>query len=93
MIYVFDVFNERLFFVELVEKSKQDPSKHYPVCCLEEGHAPQQLLMDQLFGTRNFSDSSIMEDFSIEEDIPGSNDLDDLGYNSHMPDEDSPDEY
>ncbi len=93
MIYVFDVFNERLFFIELVEIHKKDPSKKYPLCCLEKGHAPQQILMDQLFAARNSSDSAILDDPALGEDFPGSDDLEDLGYDSQNFDDDSLDDY
>ena len=51
LLYVFDVFNERLFFIELVEKSMPDPSTDYPKCAYERGNAPQQILMDPIFNT------------------------------------------
>ena len=46
MLYVYDVFNERLFFIELVEILKQDSSKAYPCFSFEKGQAPQQVFMD-----------------------------------------------
>ena len=91
MIYVFDVFNERLLFAELVEIKTQDPSVKYPVCTHEQGSAPQQILMDQLFGSPNFAEGAIMDDASFSDDLPGSGDLEDLGYDSQMLDEDFPD--
>ena len=92
MIYIFDVFNERMFFIELVERYEKDPKKHYPLCSYEEGHAPQQLLMDQLFGARDLSDTSILDDLAFGEEYPGSDDLEDLGYDSLIFDDDFPDE-
>ena len=92
MIYVFDVFNERLFFIELVEKHKKDPSKQYPLCTLEEGHAPLQLLMDQLFGTNDFSNGAILDDFSMGEEFPDTVDLEELGYDTLLNDDELPDE-
>jgi hypothetical protein len=93
LIYVFDVFNERLFFMELVEKKEKDPSKEYPLCSFEKGHAPQQLLMDQLFGERDFSDGSILDDTALGEDFPDLDSLDDLGYDPQNSDDDLPDGY
>ncbi|HEC44563.1 MAG TPA: hypothetical protein ENI20_17230 [Bacteroides sp.] len=82
MVYVFDVFNERMFFIELVGKNTRDASKNYPVCCFEKGQAPQQLLMDHLFGTPNLSDSSILEDYT-----------DDPGLDLQIYDDEFPDDY
>ena len=80
MIYVFDVFNERLFLIELVEKHKQEPSKQYPLCSFEQGHAPQQVYMDQIFTSRNNGDDTLPDD------------LDGLGYDSQLFDDYFPDE-
>ena len=91
MIYVFDVFNERLFFIELVDKYKQDSSTEYPFCNFEQGQPPQQLLMDQMFGSTNFSDSSILDDPSFGEEFIDPDDLDGLGYDSSLLDDNSPD--
>jgi len=92
MIYVFDVFNERLFFMELVEKHKKDSSKQYPLCSLEEGHPPLQLLMDQLFGTRDFSNGAILDDFNMGEEFPDAGNLEELGYDTLQYDDELPDE-
>ncbi len=92
MIYVFDVFNERMFFIELVEIHSKDPSNKYPFCCHEQGTAPHQLLMDQLFGTRDFSDSIILDDAAFGDEITGIDDLEDLGYDSELFDDDLPNE-
>ena len=81
MVYVFDVFNERMFFIELAAKQAKDTSKVYPLCSFEKGQAPQQLLMDQLFATQNLADSSILEDYP-----------EDLGLDSQFYDDDFPDE-
>ena len=92
MIYIFDVFNERLFFIELVEKHEKDASKHYPLCSLEEGHAPQQLLMDHLFGARDFNNGAILEDLYNGEELPDGSGLEDLGYDELLYDDELPDE-
>jgi hypothetical protein len=92
MMYVFDVFNERLFFIELVEKNENLSTGEYPRCACEKGHPPQQLLMDQLFCGQDLSDGSIMDDFSYGEDFTGEGDLDELGYDSTISEDDFPDE-
>jgi len=92
MSYIFDVFNERLLFIELFDKSKQDKSKHYPLCSFEKGSAPQQLLMDQLFGLKDFSNGALLDNNSIAEELFDPDELDELGYNSEFYDDDSLDE-
>ena len=93
LVYVFDVFNERLFFIELVEKHRKKPSMHYPRCCMEQGKAPQQLLMDQLFGSESFPDPSILDDPAFGDEFLDPDSLDDLGYDSQYFDDESPDEF
>ncbi len=46
MIYVFDFFSERAFFIELIEKSDQKTGKKTPFVAHAQGQAPQQLAMD-----------------------------------------------
>lgn len=93
MVYVFDVFNERMFFIELVEKHAKDASITYPCCCLEKGHTPQQLLMDELFGVRSGADSSILDDLALGDDFEDPGGLEDLGYDSHIFDDEPPNGY
>jgi len=92
LIYVFDVFNERLLFIELVNKTKKDPSKTYPLCSFNKGAAPQQLIMDQLFGTKNFSNGAIFDDTAQIEELFDNNDLEDLGFSTEFYDDELPDE-
>ena len=82
MVYVFDVFNERMFFIELADKHSKDTSNEYPICSFEKGQPPQQLLMDKLFGAPDLTDSSILEDYP-----------EDPGYDSKIFDDDLQDEY
>jgi hypothetical protein len=48
MIYVFDFFSERAFFIELLEKSDQVSPKDTPFIGHEKGDPPQQLAVDLL---------------------------------------------
>jgi hypothetical protein len=93
MIYVFDVFNERMFFAECVEKRKKDPSRHYPFCSHQQGKAPQQLLMEQLFGPPDLTDSAIIDDMSYGEGPLGIDDPDTPDFDPQIFDDDLPDEY
>ena len=92
MIYVFDVFNERLFFIELVDKYRRDPSLKYPRCSLEKGKSPRQLLMDNLFGSSDLSDSALLDDLSYGNGSPELEGLDDIDFNLNAFEEDFPDE-
>lgn len=69
LIYVFDVFNERSFFIELIETQKEIKYSDYPAVIFAKGNPPQQIL----FGPGNFgsfqeSDFSGME---VDEDVNG----------------------
>ncbi|MEN8157435.1 MAG: hypothetical protein ABFS10_10825 [Bacteroidota bacterium] len=50
MIYVFDFFSERVFFMELIEKSDQTSSRKTPFIGDSRGDAPPQLALDLLTG-------------------------------------------
>lgn len=93
MVYVFDVFNERMFFMELAEKKKRRPDQRYPFCSLQEGCPPRQLLMDQLFNGQALEGGMLLDEGSTGDDFTGNSGLDDLGYDSQILDEDFPDDY
>ena len=67
MQYVFDVFNERLLYIELVGITTQQTGKEYPQCVHKKGPAPQQILMDPING----SGKELTEDMSFVDDFPG----------------------
>jgi len=48
MIYVFDFFSERVFFIELLEKSDQASPRDTPFIGYARGDAPPQLALDLL---------------------------------------------
>jgi len=48
MIYVFDFFSNRAFFIELIETSDEISSKNTPFIGHSEGEAPAQLALDRL---------------------------------------------
>ena len=68
MIYVFDFFSERSFFMELIETSDQHSSKKTPFIAQAKGDPPQQLALDLL-----------MDDEPEESDIDPFDNPDDLG--------------
>jgi hypothetical protein len=49
LLYVFDVFNERAFFIEVAEIKEEIQDKPYPSCAFSEGSPPIQIIMDQIF--------------------------------------------
>jgi len=81
LLYVFDVFNERLFFIELAGTSSPHPGRKYPVCSFEQGSAPQQVMMDPIFSPgKDMADELSMGDNIFGEDIQRLDDLDEMGY-------------
>ncbi len=90
LLYVFDVFNERLFFMELMGKSAPDSSQHYPKCTFEGGSAPQQILMDPIFSSRDPGVGQDLDEDFFTEGMLDADDLDAMGYQSlddNFPDE------
>jgi hypothetical protein len=65
MLYLFDFFSERAFFIELVEISDQISTRRTPFIAHGEGEPPPQLSMDLLM-----DDTSEFEDFDPT-DNPG----------------------
>jgi hypothetical protein len=47
LLYIFDIFNERAFFIEVVGIKDEDSSKSYPRCTLSAGSSPVQVLPDE----------------------------------------------
>jgi hypothetical protein len=82
LLYVFDIFNERAFFIEVVEIKDEVPSKSYPLCTLSQGSPPVQIIMDEVFLHKNLTEQ--MEDLGInyssdfDETVSDDPDLDDI---------------
>lgn len=63
MIYVFDFFSERAFFMELIECSDQESPRKTPFIAQSVGDPPQQLALDQLLNDlADGADSDITND-------------------------------
>lgn len=92
LLYIFDVFNERLFFIDLVGTTDPVPGRKYPYCCFEQGPAPQQILMDRIFssGKDDMEDFSFTDELFPDEGLDELDELDELGY--HTLDDSDPDE-
>jgi hypothetical protein len=89
MIYVYDVFNERLFFIELVEILEQDSSITYPFFSFEKGQPPQQIFMDAIFNSQPQEESTPLDHASLDDEMFDDEDLDRLGFDEQIFD-DSP---
>ena len=63
LLYVFDIFNERTFFIEVVEIRDEVSSKSCPFCTLSQGSPPVQIFMDEVFLHKNLTEQ--MEDLGI----------------------------
>ena len=92
MIYVYDVFNERLFFIELVEILKQDSSITYPVCSFEKGQAPEQVNLDAIFNSQPQEESTPLDQATLDDEMFNEEDLDNLGFDHQISDDSLPDE-
>jgi len=71
MIYVFDFFSERAFFIELLEKSDQSSPRETPFIGDARGEPPTQLALDQLMGDQE----GFSENEDLDEDLFGDDDL------------------
>ncbi len=57
LLYIFDFFNERLLFVELIDAHEKREKHAYPLITLEKGSPPRQLLIDDTsFEDLNFDE-------------------------------------
>jgi hypothetical protein len=59
LIYVFDFFNERTFFIELTDTQNEIRYSDYPAVTFSKGNPPQQILFGNNYGA--FSDLGSME--------------------------------
>ncbi len=86
MIYVFDFFSNRAFFIELIESSDETSSRDTPFIAHSRGEAPPQLALDRLLSDE--------EDMPMDQDGDGDQgdlNLDDL--DPDMLDDGMPEDY
>lgn len=73
LLYVFDIFSDRCFFIELTAIFQPDPEMIYPLCATSVGNAPEQLLIEDISMDDLLNDDTldeIMNDIdSIDNDI------------------------
>ena len=72
MIYVFDFFSERAFFMELIESSDQVSPRKTPFIAQSVGDPPQQLALDMLMD--ELKDEGESDPYG-DDDNPGEDDL------------------
>ncbi len=48
MLYVFDLFNERFIFIELIGTAKKTEKKGFPRITFSSGHPPRQILLGSI---------------------------------------------
>jgi hypothetical protein len=79
LIYLFDLFSERYYKIELVEISSKKLDKDSAICVFEKGEPPVQLFIDGNFDDNEIDDSFLNDD-DFENDIEFENidDIDDL---------------
>jgi hypothetical protein len=77
LLYVFDIFNERAFFIEVVDIRNIASSKSYPLCTFSVGSPPVQILPDEVFPGREAreqkGDTEIdyLDDADTTDNFPG----------------------
>lgn len=86
MIYLFDFFSDRAFFIELIEMSDEISPRETPFIGHRQGDPPSQLVVDELLG----EDTPEPEEFDPLDD-PGNLNIDDL--DPDMLDEGMPEDF
>jgi hypothetical protein len=77
LLYIFDIFNERAFFIEVVAIREVVSSKSYPLCTLSVGSSPAQILLDEIFPGRETKEqmgdpgTDYLNDADTDENFPG----------------------
>jgi hypothetical protein len=87
MLYVFDFFSERSFFIELTDILNLSEHKQLPQVVFEDGDPPQQinlLMDDEIPLPETYPDNDFLNDFSDDDLNEG---LDDFFDSEELPDE------
>lgn len=73
ILYVFDFFSDRCFYIELIKKDKEDPGTNYPLCIRAKGKIPVQIIMEDnnidVIASEEFEDYDDLSDDSRFENI------------------------
>ena len=81
ILYLFDFFSERSFFIELVGVLEVNKSIQYPICTRNEGETPVQFLIDVDKGSlsnESFIEEDEEDDFSDEMTFENIDDFEDI---------------
>ena len=80
MIYVFDLFNERVFFIENVGTVPETEGREYPLCTNSHGTPPPQITSSGFTGSDIYDDDFSENDILPDEDadLPDFENIDDF---------------
>lgn len=92
LLYVFDVFNERAFYIEVMEIMDVPDPPASPSCCKSRGHPPQQILLDRMFTDRSTYWDMDLTDTTPDTYFPDNDDLNDFNFDAGEFDDSSSDE-
>ncbi|PKP35000.1 MAG: hypothetical protein CVT98_10450 [Bacteroidetes bacterium HGW-Bacteroidetes-15] len=62
LLYVFDIFSDRCFFLELTNISQPDADEKYPRCASSIGQAPEQLVIEDISLDDIYADDDSFDD-------------------------------
>jgi len=74
LLYVFDIFSDRAFFIELFDIHQPDTSKKYPLCSANIGEPPVQTEIEDIKFSDSIADDEFLEE--ISNDIGFDDDID-----------------
>lgn len=64
LLYVFDIFSDRAFFIELLDIHQPDPIKKYPLCAASIGDPPIQVEIEDIKFTDSLLDEDLLDEIS-----------------------------
>lgn len=73
LLYVFDIFSDRCFFMELSDIAEPSTSMKYPVCITSIGTPPQQLKLEDISVDDLLGEDDVFDEITNDIDI---NDID-----------------
>ncbi len=88
LLYVFDVFNERSFYIEVADINEKEKNIKYPVCTHSKGSAPQQIIMDQILMNKDFTEDFQISETLLDDDYLDETNFDDYGLDDNTIDDD-----
>ena len=92
LLYVFDVFNERSFYIEVMDILDEPDPPGPPRCIKSRGHPPQQILLDQMFSEKSAFWDMGASDSASNSYFPNTEGMDDNEFDTGEIDDSSFDE-